>query len=70
MKKHLKSSCKLQRDTSSKPDWQQPQELTEKEKFIERRKKQCPGIEICELCGGQLWELGSYRRCGDCFCKY
>lgn len=70
MKKPSKLSCKLQRDASSRPDWPPPQELTEKEKFIEKRRTKNPNVAICELCGGVIWELGSYRRCGDCFCKY
>lgn len=37
------------------------------EDFIQRRKKQCEGLTICNKCGGILWKLDEENyRCGDC----
>ncbi len=36
--------------------------------FIDKRKADTVGVEICPKCGGVIWETGDGRRCGDCFC--
>lgn len=38
------------------------------DEYIQKRKDECEGLDICHKCGGVLWDLGSHglKKCGDC----
>lgn len=75
--KRSKSLRKLRNGQSEQPEppkqpqrWSDADAKNERQKMLERRRKQTQGVEICPECGGIIWNLGSYRRCGDCQCKF
>ena len=44
-------------------------ERTAKDEFIEKRKAEAVGVEICGKCGGCVWKVNGVKICGDCHSK-
>ena len=70
MKKQSKSSSRSGSDLSD--NYSLPKKPpassgagSDRERMLERRRKQVSGVELCS-CGGIIWNLGGVRKCGDC----
>lgn len=69
MKKLSKASKTLRSGTRNKSNSSElPPELSAKEKLMIERRQKNPGLEICKICLGIVWNLGTHKRCGDCGC--